>query len=161
MRLSELNHDVVFHIVRQAHDIEQIYTLHGHRNPFLVTNAVMAAANFAWVAWVDDEPTTVFGATQVHDGVWNTFLLTTANFGKLALPLTRFAKRTVVPTLFGQLGVHRLEAFLHEKNTHIHRWVETLGARREFVKEGYSRDGAAYYGYAICKGTIDSQNQTS
>lgn len=151
MKLSELSHETVFHIVRQAHDIEQIYTLHGHRNPFLVTNAVMAASNFAWVAWVGDEPVTVFGAQPIHDGVWSTFLLTTPEFGKLALPLTRFAKRTVVPKLW-ELGAHRLEAFLHEKNTHIHRWVEALGAHREGVKERYSRDGSAYFQYAIYKG---------
>jgi hypothetical protein len=149
MKLSELNHSVVFEIVRQAHDIEQIYTLHGHRNPFVITNNVMAAANFAWVAWADDKPTTVFGAVPIHAGVWSTFLLTTPDFKKLAIPLTRFAKRTVVPTLFEKIGAHRLEAVLHEKNTHIHRWVEALGARKEFVKERYAPDGSAYYGYVL------------
>ncbi|WP_208830140.1 hypothetical protein [Bradyrhizobium neotropicale] len=160
MRLSNLDYGVVLQIVENAHDIEQIYTLHGHRDPAVIANSVMAAANFSWVAWADGAPVTVFGAREIYDGVWHTYLLTTADFRKIALPLTKFAKRTVVPTLFEKIGAHRLEAFLHEDNVFIHRWVEALGARREFVKENFSRDGKAYFGYAICKGTIDPQNQT-
>lgn len=152
MNLSELNHGVVHEIVCQAHDLEEIYALNGHRDPHVITNNVMAAANFAWVAWADGKPVSVFGATETHAGVWHAFLLTTPDFKKIAIPLTRFAKRTVVPTLF-QIGAHRIEALLHEKHVFIHRWVESLGAKREFVKQGYAADGSAYYGFAICKGT--------
>lgn len=160
MRLTELSIGVVEEIVRQAHDLEQIYLLNGHRDPHAVAKSVMAAANFSWVAWADGKPVTVFGALEVHKGVWQTYLLTTPEFRKIAIPLTRFAKRTVMPLLFDTLGARRLEALLHEDNVFIHRWVEALGAKREYVKPNYAPDGAAYYGYAICKGTLDSQNQT-
>lgn len=159
MRLSELNHGVVFEIVRQAHDLEEIYALHGHRDPHAITNTVMAAANFSWVAWADGQPVSVFGATRVHEGVWSAYLLTTPEFRKIAIPLTRFAKRTVVPTLWG-LGAHRIEAFLHEKHVFIHRWVEALGAHKEFVKENYAPDGSDYFGFVLHK-PIDKPDKMS
>lgn len=151
MRLTEIDYGVVLEIARQAHDIEQIFTLNGHRDPGAIAKSVMVAANFSWVAWADGKPITVFGALETHKGIWHTYLLTTSDFRKIAVPLTRFVKRTVMPVLFDQLGARRLEAVLHEDNVFIHRWVEALGARKEFVKEQYAPDGKAYYGFVVTK----------
>ena len=149
MRLTELDYGVVLEIVKQAHDLEQIFTLNGHRDPGAVAKGVMTAANFSWVAWADGKPTAVFGALEIHKGVWQIYMLTTPDFRKIAIPLTRFLKRIMVPTLFEQLGCHRLEGFFHEDNTFIHRWVEGFGAKKEFVKENYGPDGATYLGYVL------------
>ncbi|WP_145670184.1 hypothetical protein [Bradyrhizobium stylosanthis] len=146
--------------MKQAHDLEQIYVLNGHRDPGVLAKVIMAAANFSWVAWGEGKPIAVFGAVEQHKGVWQIYMLTTPDFRKIAIPLTRFLKRTMVPILFDELGCRRLEGFFHEDNVFIHRWVEGFGAKREYVKEGYAPDGKAYFGYAICKGTLDSQNQT-
>lgn len=149
MRLTELDIGIVEEIVRQAHDIEQIYLLNGHRDPHVVAKGVMAAANFSWVAWADGRPTTVFGAVELHKGIWQIYMLTTPAFKKIAIPLTRFLKRSVVPILFDQLGCRRLEGLFHEDNVFIHRWVEGFGAKKEFVKESYAPDGKAYFGYVL------------
>lgn len=149
MRLTELDYGVVLEIVRQAHDLEQVFVLNGHRDPALVAKGVMAAANFSWVAWADGKPVAVFGAIEIHKGVWQIYMLTTPAFPKIAISLTRFLKRVMVPTLFDDLGCRRLEGFFHEANTFIHRWVEGFGARKEFVKENYAPDGAAYVGYVL------------
>jgi hypothetical protein len=77
--------------------------------------------------------------------------LTTDKFPKIAIPLTRFAKKTVVPTLSNELGAHRLQVDLHEANTFIHRWVETLGGRKEGVKERYAPDGSNYLTFVLLK----------
>lgn len=151
MRLSQLDHAAVLHVVARAHDLEEVYTLNGHRNPFIVMNGIMAHASFAWLVWDGDEPCTVFGAAPGNAGVYKAFLLTTDRFPKIALPLTRFVKRTVIPTLFGDLNAHRLEADLHEKHTHIHRWVEALGAERESVRKQLAPDGSDYFHYALLR----------
>ncbi len=151
MNLTPLSHDVVFYIVNRAHDIEEIYTLQGHRNPFVVTNGAMANRDFGWVAWAGEEPVAVFGGAPIHAGVWQMFLMATPQFPKVALGLTRFAKRQVVPKLFGELGAHRLQCDLHEKHTFVHRWVEGFGARREGVMAGYAPDGADYFRYALVR----------
>jgi len=146
-----MTHEAVFYVVNRAHDLEEIYTLQGHRDPFLITNAAMAYQNFGWVAWAD-EPAAVFGAAPIHAGVWNVFLLATAQFPKVMLGLTQFAKRTVVPKLFDELGAHRLQCDLHEKHKFVHRWVElSFGAWREGVMENYAPDGADYFRYVLSK----------
>lgn len=151
MRLTHLVHGPVLHVVANAHDIEEIYTLAGHRNPFVVMNAAMAYQNFAWLAWDGEEPVAVFGGSEVHAGVWQMFLMATAAFPKVALGLTRFAKREVVPRLFGELRAHRLQCDLHEKHVFVHRWVEAFGASREGEMRGYAADGATYLRYVLTK----------
>jgi hypothetical protein len=77
------------------------------------------------------------------------FAFGTDDFNNIAKPLTRFLKKTVVPTLFGELGAHRLEADSHEKHTQAHRWLRWFGARQEGVKRRYGRDGSDYYTFAL------------
>lgn len=149
MRLTDLTHEAVHHVVTRAHDLEDVYTLHGHRDPFIVTYGAMTYRNFAWVAW-DDEPIAVFGGAPIHAGCWQMFLLATPEFGKVALPLTRFAKREVVPRLWA-LGAHRLQCDLHEKRALVHRWVEGFGARREGTMWGYAPDGSNYFRYTLVR----------
>jgi hypothetical protein len=156
LRLTELDYGIVLEIVRQAHDIEQIFTLNGHRDPGAVAKGVMAAANFSWVAWADGKPTAVFGAIEIHKGVWQIYMLTTTAFPKIAIPLTRFLKRIMVPMLFDDLGCRRLEGFFHQDNTFIHRWVEGFGATKEFVKKHYAPDGADYVGYVLQRQSTNS-----
>ena len=148
MRLSHLEYGVVYDVVTHAQDIEQIYLLRGERDPVPIVRGVMAAADFSWAAWHGGRPVAVFGAAPIQGGVWQVYTLATDEFGKVMIPLTRFGKRTMFPTLFG-LGVYRIECFLHEDNVAVHRWVEILGFKKEFVKECYAPDGAAYHGYCI------------
>jgi RimJ/RimL family protein N-acetyltransferase len=81
------------------------------------------------------------------------FAFATDKFPRLALGLTRFAKKTVIPTLFRDLGAHRLQCESHEKHTSAHRWLELLGAEQESVLRGYGKDGSNYFQYVIYKGT--------
>lgn len=149
MRLSKLEYGVAYDVVTHAHDLEQIYTLRGDRDPVPIVRNVMAAANFSWVAWHGGRPVALFGAAPLRGGVWQAYTLATPEFGKVVAPLTRFIKRTVIPTLFNEVGVHRLECLLHQDNRGIHRWAGMLGFQKEFVKERYAPDGAAYHGYCI------------
>ena len=149
MRLTNLDHGAVLHVAHNAIDREEIYALIGERNPFLVMNAAMAQRNFSWLAWHDDQPVAVFGGSEALKGIWQMYLFATPLFPKVALGLTRFAKREVVPRLFGEIGAHRLQADLHEKHVYAHRWLETLGAKRESVRAGYAPDGADYFHYVL------------
>lgn len=151
MVLSHPTHHDVLHVClnMRARDAEEIYALRFEDNPFLIMNEVMVQRHFAWVAWHDGRPTTVFGAAQKHPGVFQMFAFGTDDFNNIAKPLTRFLKKTVVPTLFGELGAHRLEADSHEKHTQAHRWLRWFGARQEGVKRRYGRDGSDYYTFAL------------
>lgn len=153
MNLSHVDYDPVLYVVRnmRARDAEEIYNLRETDNPFDVMNSVMALRNFAWIAWHDGRPAVVFGGAPRHPGVWSMFCFATDDFPKLALGLTRFAKTTVLPTLFGDLGARRLECDSHEKHVSAHRWLGLLGAEREAIKRNYGKDGANYYTFALLK----------
>lgn len=151
MILTHCSHDTVLHVVKnmRERDKEEIYNLRFDDNPYTILNDVMAQSNFAWVAWVDDRPTAVFGGAPTHPGVWSMFCFATDEFPRLALGLSRFAIKTVVPTLFGEIGAHRLQCDSHERHVSAHKWLKLLGAEREAVKVGYGRDGANYYSFVI------------
>ena len=154
MILSHCSHDAVLYVARnmRERDKEEIYGLRFEENPFHVVNDVMARSNFSWVAWLDDKPQAVFGGGEVRPGVWSMFAFATDEFPRLALGLTRFATKTVIPTLFGELGAHRLQCESHEAHADAHRWLELLGAGQEAVLRGYGKDGSNYLLFAICKG---------
>lgn len=153
MNLSHCSHETVLHVVRnmRERDKEEIYNLRFDDNPFVIMNDVMGRRDFAWVAWLDGKPAAVFGGAPLHPGVWSMFAFATDEFPRLALGLTRFAKKTVIPMLLGEMGAHRLQCETHEKHASAHHWLKLLGAGCESVKKGYGRDGADYFVYTIIK----------
>lgn len=163
MMISECSHEAVLHVARnmRARDKEEIYGLRRRENPFDIVNDVMAQP-LAWVAWLDGMPAAVFGGCEMRPGVWSMFAFATDEFPRLALPLTRFALKQVIPRLFRDLGAHRLQCESHEKHADAHRWLHHLGATRESVKVGFGKDGSNYFEFVIVKskGTIDSQYPT-
>jgi hypothetical protein len=153
MKLSTCSHDTVLHVVRnmRSRDCDEIYNLRWDDNPFSVMNTVMARPDFSWVAWHEDRPIAVFGGMPRHPGVWSMFCFATDEFGKVALGLTRFARHTVVPTLFDKMGAHRLECESHEKHFTAHRWLGLMGANFEGVKRQYGKDGSDYFVFTVHK----------
>lgn len=153
MRLSHCTEACVWDVVEnmRERDKEEIYGLRQSEDPRFVVHDVMAMANFSWVAWLDDMPQAVFGGGEVRPGVWSMFAFATDKFPRLALGLTRFAKKTVIPTLFNELGAHRLQCESHEKHASAHRWLKSLGADCEAVKRGFGKDGSNYLEFVILK----------
>lgn len=151
MQISPVEHEPVLYVAKhmRAIDREEIYGLRNHENPFLITNDTMAAASFSWVAWHGGWPAVVIGGRELWPGRWSMHCFGTDQFAKLGLPLTRFVKQHMLPTLFGDLGAKRLEADSLATHTDAHRWMEALGAHRESVKKSYGRNGETYFGFAF------------
>lgn len=151
MLLTNPEHETVLHVARHMRGIdrEEIYGIRDHENPFLITNEVMAAANFAWVAWHDGWPAIVIGGRENWHGRWSMFCFGTDSFPALGLPLTRFVKSHLLPTLFDELGAKRLEADSHWRHVEAHRWLESFGAHQESVKRAYGKNGDDYFCFAF------------
>lgn len=153
MKLSHCTEACVWDVVEnmRERDKEEIYGLRASEDPRFVVRDVVAMANFSWVAWLDDMPQAVFGGGEVRPGVWSMFAFATDKFPRLALGLTRFARNTVIPTLFDKLGAHRLQCESHEKHTDAHKWLKLLGAHVESEKRGFGKDGSNYLEFVILK----------
>lgn len=151
MILTHCEHDTVLYVARnmRERDHEEIYNLRWDANPFTIVNDVMANPNFSWVGGHDGRPVAVFGGMPHHPGVWSMYCFATDDFPKVALGITRFMKRIVVPKMFGEMGIHRLQCDSHEKHVQAHRWLRLFGARQEGVKWKYGRDGANYFTFTL------------
>jgi hypothetical protein len=149
--ISHCTHETVLHVARnmRAADKEEIYATRFEENPFLLTHDVMQFRSFSWVLWWNEKPCAVGGAGELWPGTFTMFMFATDDFPRIGLMATRFAKRTVIPTLFRDCNARRLQAHSHQNHGVAHKWLETLGFQREAVCSGYGRDGADFYQYAL------------
>lgn len=153
MRLSHVSEACVWDVVEKMRDRDkqEIYGLRHSEDPALIVRDVLAMANFSWVAWLDDMPQVVFGGGEVRPGVWSMYAFATDEFPRLALGLTRFVKKTIIPTLFNDLGAHRLQCDSHVAHTDAHKWLNMLGGEVESWKKGFGKDGSTYLEFVILK----------
>lgn len=158
MYLTVPDYDAVLYVVRNLReaDKEEIYALRFHEVPEAVAGEVMARPEMTWVAWHDGVPTAVIGGVEVMPGVWRMHCFGTDYWPKIAIPITRFVKRKIIPLLFGQFGARRLEADSHWSHMEAHRWMEILGCEREGVRQALGKDGSDYVTYVLLDKTKET-----
>lgn len=160
--ISHCTHETVFHVVRhmRAADRQEIYATRWDENPFLLTADVMTHSNFAWVGWHADKPCAVGGAAALSPGVFSMFFFATDDLPRIGLLATRFSKKTVIPTLFGQMAARRLQCDSHEAHADAHRWLTALGFRREGVRKALGKDGADFITWVCLAPKLDKTDIT-
>lgn len=100
----------------------------------------IAASSFCVTAHAaDGEPVAYAGARPDWPGVWTVFAMGTPRWPETALELTRYVRRTMIPCLV-DLGAHRAQCYSMADYGDAHRWIETLGAKREAVLRRFGRD---------------------
>lgn len=153
MKITAPEHASVFHIAQNLREIDrvEIFAIRNHDNPFMLTNEVMTRPEMSWVLWHDDVPAVLLGGVEMWRGVWSIHCFGTNDWHKLAIPLTRFVKKVMLPLLFNKFDAHRLEADSIANHSQAHRWMEMCGARREGVKAKRGRGGEDYFTYVIVK----------
>lgn len=151
--LTSPDHDNVRHVVDhlRAADREELFALRDDEDPRRLVAEVMARPEMTWVAWWEKRPAVVLGAVEWRRGVWHVHCFGTDDFGRLALPLTRFVRKTMLPLLFDTFGAHRLTADSLGTHTNAHRWMELCGARREGVRQAHGKGGEDFATYVIVK----------
>jgi hypothetical protein len=93
-----------------------------------------------WVAMHEGRPVAVFGATEKWPGVWSCWLLATDEWPKVALGVTKFVKRRIMPYLV-ETGAIRCEARSIDGHTKSHRWLAAIGCVQEARLRRYGRNG--------------------
>jgi len=100
----------------------------------------------AWVVSLD-APICVIGAWQSWPGMWSVFMFATDRMPEIGLPLTKFVKRSMIPSIMGCGSFNRAECKSIEGHDEAQRWLEVLGARREHTFENYGRLKETFYSY--------------
>jgi hypothetical protein len=98
-----------------------------------------------------DRPVYVGGAVNTHPGVWRLWGFATPEWPKIAVPLTKWVRRFMIPAVF-KCGAHRCESHTLRGNDKVEGWLRLLGGQMESVMRGYGRGGedVAVYAWKPC-----------
>ena len=144
MRLAPLQLGPVSYVVQlmRAADREEIFALRNDDSPDnLAAEVFLRWGTLGWVAWHDEFPVAVFGATQLWPRCWMAWMFATDNFPLVGFEVTRFIRRSMIPGLV-ERGALRCEARSIIGHTEAHRWLrESLGAIEEARLRRYGRNG--------------------
>lgn len=100
-----------------------------------------------WIASQDGVPIAALGIMPMWHNVVNVWMFATDDFPKIALQLTRFVRRNMVPALTSG-GIHRAQCFSMNGHVVAQRWLEILGAKREGVAKGFGSGGEDFTLYS-------------
>jgi hypothetical protein len=141
--------DALIHICANMRewDRREIYATRWNDDPAALADECLSAGDFAYI-FGTDEPIGIIGAVPLWPGVWSVFLFGTDNVKHVGLPLTKWVKRVMMPTLIEDMGCHRAECRSIEGHTDAQSWLEHLGVRRESSLPGYGRNGEDFWVYA-------------
>lgn len=128
-------------------DAREIYATCWDENPEHLADRVVAGGSFRFVFAVDGVPACVVGAAPLWPNVWAAFMFATDDWPRVAVSVTRFVRRVMIPVLFEQ-GVIRVSAASDSAHDTAHRWLELLGAEREGSPLlDFGKDGETFFNY--------------
>lgn len=148
MMLAKLNEPELLFIVDRLRerDRREIFATRWDDDPASLVSGLLAGGEFGWVAGVDGLPIAAFGAVPTWAGNWQVWMFATDDWPKVALGVTRFIRKVMIPTL-EKVGCHRAECRSMEGHDVAHRWLKSLGAHKESELSHYGRDGETFHLY--------------
>ena len=99
-----------------------------------------ACGGLGFVGYWNGAPVGAGGIFPLWPGVGSIWMIATTNWRTVANPVTKYAKRKLIPDAWKQ-GFHRLEARSIEGHNTAHRWMMFLGAKDEARLRNYGKEG--------------------
>jgi hypothetical protein len=127
-------------------DRREIFATLGSEQPIDLVRVTLMGEGMTWIAYKDSEPVAAFGASAMWPRVWSVWAFGTDRFREVALTLTRFIRRSMIPMLESS-GAIRAECRSMDGHTEAHRWLESLGLRREATHPLYGKGGETFHTY--------------
>lgn len=142
----------ILHLCRAMREMDarEILDMRPTRDPDLFAATILTAlprATIAAVAGLDSA-----GPAAAFLGIWpddsypwqaQAALFATDEFPRIAAPLIRFIRRTVIPALLAS-GVHRVECRALEAHAQARRFLRACRAVEEIVLPDYGRNRESY-----------------
>lgn len=156
MRIAEINQPDLLYIADNMRDVDknEVYATRWDDNPEGLVDSIMSGGSFGWVAGSEDGiPIAAFGAIPTWDGVWQVWMFATDRWNEVALGVTRFIKRVMIPAII-ESGWHRAECRSIEGHPTAHRWLEALGASHEHTLHFFGKRGDSFRLYSWTRGTF-------
>lgn len=106
-----------------------------------------SSPDHCWAAFEAGSPVAAFGLTEQHPGLWQAWAFGTKRLRRAVPAISRHALGVIRPDLIAR-GANRVEARSIAGHDLAHRWLESLGARRQCLLEAYGRNGEDFVLYA-------------
>jgi hypothetical protein len=104
-----------------------------------------------WIASLNGEPIAAIGMTLLWPGVVSVWMFATDSWPKVALALTRWAKKAIFQ-IMSDANIHRAQCWSLSGHDTAHRWLRHLGATEECVSPNYGRSGETFHLFGWSKG---------
>lgn len=101
---------------------------------------IAQSCRFGMVAGAEDgEPVAVVAAAELWPGVWQVGMFATDRWHEVALPVTRWIRRALIPALI-EAGAHRAHCYSLADRPASEDWLRHLGAQDEGLLRGFGRN---------------------
>lgn len=163
MVLGPAEYEPLAYIVRNMRQIDhdEVFATHYPMPPdsettddeLMVQQTYDAANRFGtgWVVSLNGEPIATIGITMLWPGVASVWMFATDSWPKIALELTRWARKAIFQ-IMSDANIHRAQCWSLSGHDTAHRWLRHLGATEECVSPGYGRNGETFHLFAWSKG---------
>jgi hypothetical protein len=130
----------------RACDFEELNATNYDMSPEYLAHVACATGAFRWGAYVDGRPVALIGAVPRWPNVWSVWAYGTDEWDKVALTLTKHARRFILPALY-RSGAVRGDCQALSTHTTARNWLEFLGADLEKELDGWGKNGETFISY--------------
>lgn len=143
----EIRHGDVLYVARnmREEDAREIYAVRWTDSPEdLAADCIKSSFNFGWT-FGRELPICAVGGHVVSPKVWAIWMFATNDFHKVALSVTKFCRKRMIPILLN----HCNRAYCNSIEGHsvAHRWIESLGAFRESSLVNFGKNKETFHTY--------------
>lgn len=136
-------------------DRREIFAVRWSDDPDDLALAALQLLETTWIAFIGDDPVAAIGTIPLHPTLWSPWCFGTDRFGQVGLPLTRLAKRVIIPVMAAAAPRVRVEVKSLDGHLDAQRWLErSFGARREATHPGYGKGGETFHTYVLEVGHV-------
>lgn len=124
----------------RTQDKREIFATRFDSEPEDLLQSTMALKDTSWIVYDDNEPIAVFGIMPIAPDVWTAYAFATDRFHKIAIGLTRFIKKGILPSLLAT-GAKQVQALVWTEYHQARKWLAGFGAREEAVIPNLGKGG--------------------
>ncbi len=124
----------------RSHDPTEIFAVRFDDRPEDLAATTMQLTGSSWIVYRGLEPVAVLGITPITPGGWGAWAFGTNAFPKVAISLTRFIKKGIIPSLLAS-GAKHVQMLVWTEYHQARKWLRGFGAKEEAVIPNLGKGG--------------------
>jgi hypothetical protein len=137
-------------------DRREIFATRWTDSPVDLACDAARTTGYAWTARLDGRPVSFWGGYPVWPGVWSIFAWGTDDWNRVIVRMTKQIRRVMIPGIVRANAV-RVSCASHAHHVEAHRWLESLGGRREGEHPNFGKNGERFFTFVFDPATIEDE----